>query len=158
MLVMKLNESFYEHEQRGIIRPILLVFGAVLLVIGACFGATPPAYGFIFSAAVCALVSFFFGYLRVCDKGDRLLVSFGPVPLFRKAIHYDTIKAVRADRSNFISGWGIHMTPNGWLWNIGGFDCVRISRDGEKDILIGTDDPEGLVNFLVKQMGESDGN
>jgi hypothetical protein len=42
-------------------------------------------------------------------------------------------------------GWGIHLTPYGWLYNVSGLDAVAITlRDGRK-FALGTDDPEGLV-------------
>ena len=102
---------------------------------------------FIASAIVCAVLSFTFGLLAVQDEGDHLSVSFGPIPFFRKSIPYSEITAVAKDRSHFLSGWGIHLTRKGWLWNIGGFDCVHIEM-GTQQILVGTDDPEGLFSFL----------
>ena len=38
-------------------------------------------------------------------------------------------------------GWGIHLTPYGWLYNVSGLDAVAITlRDGRK-FALGTDDP-----------------
>jgi hypothetical protein len=37
------------------------------------------------------------------------------------------------------------------LWNIGGFDCVRVVM-GSRAIRIGTDDPGGLLEFLRKKV------
>ena len=45
-------------------------------------------------------------------------------------------------------GWGIHLTPYGWLYNVSGFDAVAITlRDGRK-FALGTDDPHGLVDAI----------
>ena len=45
-------------------------------------------------------------------------------------------------------GWGIHLTPYGWLYNVSGFDAVAITlRDGGK-FAFGTDDPHGLVDAI----------
>jgi hypothetical protein len=42
-------------------------------------------------------------------------------------------------------GWGIHVTPCGWLYNVSGFDAVAITlRDGRK-FALGTDDPQELT-------------
>ena len=42
-------------------------------------------------------------------------------------------------------GWGIHLTPYGWLYNVSGFDAVAITlRDG-REFAFGTDDPDGLT-------------
>ena len=45
-------------------------------------------------------------------------------------------------------GWGIHLTPYGWLYNVSGFDAVAITlRDGRK-VAFGTDDPDGLTTAI----------
>jgi hypothetical protein len=143
----------YRHVQRGIIRPILLVSAA------ACAGAawllrdTPALWIDVAAAVVLLLASFAFGTLTVEDEGRALAVRFGPLPLFRKRIPYASIARVERMRSAFLFGWGIHYTPKGWLWNIGGFDCVAIGQ-GAKTTLVGTDDPEGLADFLMRKSAD----
>ena len=45
-------------------------------------------------------------------------------------------------------GWGIRLTPYGWLYNVSGLEAVAISlRDGRK-FALGTDDPDGLVTAI----------
>jgi len=143
----------YHHTQRGIIQPILLAV-AVVLVVTACVvrGSPPLRPAFLAAAMVFVLLLFAFGTLTVRDEGDRLAVRFGPLPLFKKTISYADMTGVERDRSTFLAGWGIHRTRKGWLWNVGGFDCVRIAM-GERSTLIGTDDPDGLVAFLHSQLG-----
>lgn len=99
------------------------------------------------SALVCVFLAFAFGTLTVKDEGDRLAVRFGPLPVFKMHIPYAEITGIEQTRSTFLAGWGIHWTLRGWLWNIGGFDCVRIET-GKTSTLVGTDDSEGLVTFL----------
>jgi hypothetical protein len=143
----------YEHVQKGIIQPILLASGLICLGISVFMRETTfHIIIFLTTAVVCVILSFAYAFLTVRDEGDCLSVRFGPLPLFRKFIPYTAITAVDKDRSNFISGWGIHPTKKGWLWNIGGLDCVRIEM-GKKSILIGTDDPDGLTAFLRSKAG-----
>lgn len=144
--------SGYKHVQKGILLPILLTMATALLVVALFQEAAPMAVIFIVSALACAILSFFFGYLSVCDKGSHLLIHFGPIPLFRKIIHYADIVAVKKDRSHILTGWGIHRTSKGWLWNIGGFDCVRIETGRDKNIFVGTDDTENLVALLQSKI------
>jgi hypothetical protein len=92
-----------------------------------------------------------FATLTVRDEGDHLLVSFGRAPLVRKRIPYAAMTAAEQEQSKLIWGWGIHYTPKGWLWNIGGFDCVRIEYNG-KSILVGTDDASRLLMFLQSKI------
>lgn len=146
-----MNGDGYSHTQRGIIRPILLLCVAGALV-GAWLVQDHPTFPiYVGTGVLFALLSFAFGHLTVRDEGDRLAVRFGPLPIFRKAIPYADITGAERDRSTFLSGWGIHYTRKGWLWNVGGYDCVRIEM-GAKSTLIGTDDPDGLVAFLKTRM------
>jgi len=142
----------YHHTQRGIIQPILLAV-AVVFVATACVvrGAPPLRPAFLAAAMVFVLLLFALGTLTVRDDGDRLAVRFGPLPLFKKTIPYADMTDVERDRSTFLAGWGIHRTRRGWLWNVGGFDCVRIAM-GERSTLVGTDDPDGLVAFLRSKL------
>ena len=138
----------YEHTQKGIVQPILVVT-ALLCLIGGFFMRDRPPYLFICAAAalVCIILAYAMSYLLVRDTGDRLKIRFGPLPLFSKSVPYAEMVSAEKDRSTFLAGWGIHWTRKGWLWNVGGFDCVRIRTD-KKSMLIGTDDPDGLVSFL----------
>ena len=143
----------YLHTQKGILRPILLICVAVCFVVAYFAWESPPLMPvFLAAGGVCTALAFAFSRLTVCGEGERLAVRFGPIPLFRKAILLGEITNVEKTRSTFLAGWGIHLTRKGWLWNIGGFDCVRIET-GEKSTLVGTDDPEGLVAFLKGRIG-----
>lgn len=143
--------SLYSHTQQGIIRPLLL-FSALACSVAAWFGPTgKTAPGFFSAAGVLVFLSYTFGSLTVRDEGERLAVRFGPIPLFCTFIPYEKITGVAKDRSTFLCGWGIHRTPKGWLWNIGGFDCVRIEM-GAKTTLVGTDEPDLLVAFLRSKL------
>lgn len=43
------------------------------------------------------------------------------------------------------NGWGIRLTPTGWLLNVSGLDAVEIRYAGGRRIRVGTDDPAGLA-------------
>jgi hypothetical protein len=95
-----------------------------------------------FGAGLC------FGSLTVRDEGQWLAVRFGPLPVFRTKIAYSTITGVEAGRSDALDGWGIHwVLGRGMIYNLWGFDCVRIQM-GKKTARVGTDDVEGLLSFL----------
>jgi len=51
----------------------------------------------------------------------------------------------------YISGWvgtGIRGVSGGWLWRVWGRSCVEIRKANGKRLVIGTDDPEGLLRAL----------
>lgn len=138
----------YSHTQRGILQPVLIVTAAVVLALAPVVRGEPHLPVVLVSlVAFFILLSFAFACLTVRDEGTRLAVRFGPLPLFRKTIPYAVMTGVGRERSTFFAGWGIHWTRRGWLWNIGGFDCVRIDT-GATSLFVGTDDPDRLVAFL----------
>ena len=99
------------------------------------------------------LLAFGFLHLNLRDEGDRLEVRFGPlqIPFCHTTIKYDEITSFEAARSGLMDGWGIHWNPkHGWIYNIWGYDCVKIMR-GEKPLRIGTNDLEGLLALLQEK-------
>ncbi len=143
----------YRHVQHS---PLYLLSYAVAtaMLAGAWFARGTPAVPIILSAsgALVLLLAVSFHYLSVADAGDRLVVAFGPLPLFRTAIPYDDIRAVEMGRTLFLDGWGIHLSVRGgWVWNIWGRDCVVIHRR-RGVIRICTDDAENLAAFLEAKM------
>jgi len=147
----------YTHTQTGRLRIVLLIAAGIFLAIG--YFAPPEAARrpvFAAVAVVCIFLSFAFEHLTIRDEGDRLGVRFGPLPLFKKTIPYAEMTGVKRSCSTFLAGWGIHWTRRGWLWNIGGLDCVRIEM-GSRSVLLGTNDPDGLIAFLLSRIGPGRG-
>ena len=103
------------------------------------------------SSAVVGCFSLFFFYLALAfrwlettEEEDHLLVRFGPLPSLRKRVRYEGVRGVTRDRSLLIEGWGVHLGPRGWIWNLWGREVVELEREGGR-LRIGTDDPEGLI-------------
>ena|SRR5262245_43124038 len=94
--------------------------------------------------------------LRITIEDETLCASFGP-GIIRKKVRLAEIVGCEPIRIRWWYGWGIHLTPRGWLYNVSGFDAVVIAlRDGKK-FALGTDDPNGLTEaisrFTRNQMG-----
>ena len=78
------------------------------------------------------------------NRGETLCASFG-IGVIRKRVRLAEIVGCEPIRIRWWYGWGIHLTPYGWLYNVSGFDAVAITlRDGRK-FALGTDDPHGLT-------------
>ena len=104
---------------------------------------------------VLVLVAFCFASLTVRDAGTHLSVRFGPIPLFGTKIQYSSITGVAAAKSGLLDGWGVHWMPfRGWIYNLWGFGCVRVSL-GSKTVRVGTDDVDGLVRFLETKLASA---
>lgn len=109
-----------------------------------------PTIGVLLAVAAAS-----FHHLTAEDRGDRLAVRFGPVPLFRRTVRYADIGSVEVGRTLFVDGWGIHYSVRGgWVWNLWGRECVAVHfRDGGT-LRIGTDDAEQLAAFLRSRLTE----
>lgn len=147
----------YSHTQKG---PWLFIVSLVAagLAIASFFAASENitvSIILVVSAAAVAALCFGLSYLTVEEEDDRLRIRFGPLPLLQKKIPYSDIVSVEPSRSNIIDGWGIHYTiGRGMIWNIWGFDCVRLTLKNGKPLRIGTDDVEGLVGHINERIGK----
>jgi hypothetical protein len=139
----------YFHTQRAPMYLIVVAGAMVFLSLAAVLPA--PLADRIVRAVISVLLlplAWCFKTLTVRDEGTHLAVRFGPLPVFRKRIAYAGMTDARRSRSKFVDGWGIHgVVGRGWTYNLWGFDCVEI-RLGPKIVRVGTDDPDGLAQFL----------
>ena len=142
-------EPQYEHTQKGQLH--LILYGAAVgafVVAWLSHEDQPAMIIACFAACLMVLAGLCFKTLTVRDEGEHLAVRFGPLAVFHTDVPYAQITAVNPARSSIIDGWGIHWMPGrGWTYNLWGFDCVRITL-GSKTVRIGTDDPQGLAEFL----------
>ena len=133
----------YEHTQIGHVI-IWTVLAIILIATGGLTGhRSAPAI--IWTILLVCLVLFY--RLKITIKDETLCASFGP-GIIRKKVRLAEIVGCEPIRIRWWYGWGIHMTPFGWLYNVSGFDAVAITlRDGRK-FALGTDDPHGLVDAI----------
>ena len=143
----------YWHRQWAPFCLILYVLAAGIFGIAWVLRLDPLALVVLSGVGILMLLlSASFHHLTVSDEGVRLLVAFGPVPLFRRNIRYDDIREVEIGRTMILDGWGIHLSfRGGWVWNIWGRDCV-VLRLRRGIIRIGTDDAENLARFVQNRL------
>ena len=75
----------------------------------------------------------------------RLYFGFG---IIHRSIPREHITVVTQVRNRLWWGFGIRLTPHGWMWNISGVDAVELTYHDGKKFRIGTDDPEALLEAL----------
>jgi hypothetical protein len=130
----------YEHTQIGhvIIWSLLAV---VLIANGGLIGhqASPAIVSIIL--LVCLVL---FYRLKITIEGETLSALFG-AGIIRKTVQLVDIVGCEPIRIRWWYGWGIHLTPCGWLYNVSGFDAVLIKLRGGKTLALGTDDLHGLI-------------
>ncbi|RMG47018.1 MAG: hypothetical protein D6718_04510 [Acidobacteria bacterium] len=106
------------------------------------------------AAAAAALAAWLFGSLTVEIDEERLSVRFGP-GIVRRRIPLSSIRAARPVRNRWYYGWGIRLTPHGWLFNVSGLRAVELEFHSGRRFRIGTDEPERLVAALESATGRS---
>ena len=130
----------YKHTQIGhvIIWSLLAI---ILIASGGLAGHHAPPAIISIILLVCLVL---FYRLKITIDDENLCASFGP-GIIRKRVRLAEIVRCEPIRIRWWYGWGIHLTPYGWLYNVSGFDAVAITlRDG-RTFALGTDDPHGLV-------------
>jgi hypothetical protein len=85
-----------------------------------------------------------FSRLTVQVDETRVSVGFGG-GLARRRFELHTIAAASAVKVPWLAGWGIRLTPQGWLYNAWGRGAVRLQFAGGRRFTIGTDEPEALL-------------
>ena len=139
----------YKHTQIGYL--IIFVLFAATVFVAITGIAAPSDRGVLvidgiieLILLICAIV---FSKLTIKVGEATLHACFG-IGLICKKVPLSEILGCESIRIRWWYGWGIHLTPYGWLYNVSGLDAVAITlRDGRK-FALGTDDPEGLVTAI----------
>ena len=141
--------SQYEHTQRSPLHLLLMAIAGVLAGQAVIAQQEQPAQ--IVLVGVAALFIFLaacFAELTVRDEGERLVLRYGPLPMFGWKFSWNEVESAEVSRTSWIDGWGIHWIPGrGTTFNLWGFDCVVLLVKG-KVVRIGTDDAEALSQFI----------
>ncbi|PYL73788.1 MAG: hypothetical protein DMF26_13225 [Verrucomicrobia bacterium] len=136
----------YEHTQIGhvIIWSLLPI---IVIASGGFIGSSPHRGPPVVVSIILLVCLVLFYKLRITIDGETLDALFG-IGAIRKRVGLAEIVRCEPIRIRLWYGWGIHLTPYGWLYNVSGFDAVGITlRDGRK-FALGTDDPHGLVDAI----------
>jgi hypothetical protein len=135
----------YRHTQKGyLLAGSLIVMAAILAGISVRIGWNPAN---VVVGSILVGTAILFYSMTVLVTGSELVVRFGP-GIIRKRIPLSTIRDVRIVRNPWYYGWGIHLTPHGWLYNVSGLVAVEVDLASGKCFRIGTDDPQGLIQAL----------
>lgn len=136
----------YQHTQNGkLIKWIMGATIALCLIIAGLNGWSSTV-GLLLYCVVFFMVvlSWLFGSLTVEIDGEELRHFFGP-GFWKKTYLLSEIESVKQVRNSWMYGWGIRLTPYGWLYNVSGLDAVQIQLRSERVFRIGTDDSEDLL-------------
>ena len=139
----------YDHTQMGHWIIWALLGASALVWIGPISHGSPPlGRSLVLSSVFLVAIALF--YKLTININDRTLCASFGIGLIRKQVPLAEIVRVEPIRIRWWYGWGIHLTPHGWLYNVSGLDAVTITlRDGRR-FALGTDDPQGLVEAIQR--------
>jgi hypothetical protein len=146
----------YEHKQPGkLIRwtMILTIVAFVVIMTVAKIWTYPIAVQLIPIVVLLILLAcaILFDSLTVRITESRLSFHFGP-GLIRRSFELKEIEEAEIVRNQWWYGWGIRLTPHGWMYNVSGMDAVQITLRGGKKFRIGTDQPLELHSAIQAAM------
>ena len=143
--------SRYKHTQIGYF--LISVYGVLILIFGWIYlvtGATAMTIGLIL--LFLALGMFARMTVEVDGEVVEFILGFGIV---RKRFPLVDIASCQAVRNRWWYGLGIRYTPHGWLFGVSGLDAVELKMKDGRRYRIGTDDPQGLGEAIVRLLGAS---
>src|SRR5258708_1314812 len=146
----------YEHTQIGYLT-ICVLFGAAIFVAVTSSVSPFDRIALLMSATIeailliCAIV---FSKLTVKIEGEILKACF-TMGLICKKVSLTDLAECEPIRIRWWYGWGIHLTPYGWLYNVSGLDAVAITLRSGRKFALGTDDPPGLVAAVERLIGRT---
>ena len=131
-----------------ILSVLLIVF--VTLLIDHGFSVKPEAYmsaSLVLIFIVCLLT-----FYKLTIIIDNTTISFKlGIGIFGKSYKIDEIESCNSVKNKFIYGWGIHLIPNGWLYNVSSFKAIELTfKNSNKVIRIGTNKPEEIVELMQR--------
>lgn len=147
----------YQHRQTGWAMLLIALLPAACVGLHFAFVAPaqrslPPAL-FIGLTIATAFTLLVFTSLSLTVTRGYLLVRFG-IGIVRKTIALDDIVETTVVRTHWYEGWGIRRTRRGMLYNVAGFDAVRLRLRSGRAAMIGSDDAARLAATICRTIDE----
>lgn len=139
----------YQHIQIGYLMITVYTIGILFIAcLMAIYGFNWIAFVVLIILGVCLVL---FATLTVVIDEDVLEIRFGP-GVIRKKFPLKDIESCRVVKNPWYYGWGIRLTPHGWLYNVSGFHAVEIKMKTGKKYRIGTDVPNDIEKTIKQSI------
>ncbi|HTO79166.1 MAG TPA: hypothetical protein VMJ31_05250 [Methylocystis sp.] len=136
--------SLYRHRQFA--WTITFTLGVAALF-AAAIGLTTLRPALLLVVAATIVFGMLFSSLTIEITESELVWFFGPRVL-KKRIALSEIASAAPVRNKWWWGFGVHLTPRGWLYNVHGLEAVEIVQKDGKSCRLGTDEPQALASAL----------
>ena len=138
----------YQHTQPATLILSMLA-AAVVFEAGLIFFIDDTAARTIIGIVLLFLLLLMYCFRSLSVKVEQGQVEhyFGP-GFMRRRYDVDSIRRAEAVRNPWYYGWGVRLTPRGWLFNVSGLDAVEVEFSDDRRIRIGTDEPAELSQAI----------
>ena len=145
-----MSKRGYSHTQIGWV--ILSTVSAAIIAIVVIALLTKE---FVWVMPVVLIILLFalvnFATLTVKVDSERVRIYFGP-GLIRKSFPLHDMLSSNVVRNPWYAGWGIRLTPSGWLFNVSGTGGVEVQTKGGTRYRIGSDRAEELDTYIKQSL------
>jgi len=142
----------YKHTQIGYLLIVALSIPLLILLFSIIINEFTPILLITLFVLLASLI--LFPSLTVKIDETRLIAEFGFGVINKKFVLKD-IESCHIVRNPWYYGWGIRITPHGWLYNISGLSAVEIQMKNGRKYRIGTDEPQNLEEAIVKRIKQN---
>jgi hypothetical protein len=147
----------YRHTQIGYV--IIAVFAVAVLITDVLMVIYGSGLLSLLVAVVLIIIGSLFATLTIDVHNGVLRASFGP-GLIHKTVQLKDVDRCEPIQYPWYYGYGIRITPRGWLYNVSGTQGVALTLKSGRVIQFGTDQPDALcfaVNTWLKQQAQQAG-
>jgi hypothetical protein len=132
----------YKHTQIGYL--LIAALGAAVLMVGNLVLATNFNTTAILLLTFMILCLVLFATLTVQVNAQEINLQFG-IGVIRKRFALKDVQTYRVVKNPWYYGWGIHLIPGGWVYNVSGWEAIELQMKNGKRYRIGTNDSQGLM-------------
>jgi hypothetical protein len=141
----------YRHTQIGYVTIGALSIACLLLVYLMFGRADGIAWHQVVTLVILLACLLTFSSMTIEIRDGILSWWFG-FGLIRKSVPLVELIRGSLARIAWYHGWGIHLTRNGWLYNVSGFRAVALRRSDGTSFQLGTDEPDVLLAAVMTHL------
>jgi hypothetical protein len=144
--------AIYAHKQFGQAAVLIIVLPVFGFLAVAAWLNQPLIWFIVAFVTIFMLISLaMLSSMTVHVDNEKVHVFYGPgFPSF--SFPLGEIRAVQVVRNTPMMGIGIHFIRRGMIYNISGLDGVELAFVSGRRAIIGTDEPEALVQAIKARM------
>ena len=147
-----------KYTQSGIFSMVVLLSVLLMCIIMLLMsGVDEPVLITIISLVILTVVICFLVFFKLTIIIDDTHLTFlMGIGMVRKSFPLSEIESCKAVTNSSISGFGIHMTSSGWLYNVSGRYAIELTfKNSGKRIRIGTDKPDEIAALVTSRIDGS---